>query len=780
MKRFVLTATVLVLAFLAIGSGTRATASPILSWNTFLGAGGDESVNGLTLDTSGNIYIVGWATSTWGSPVRAYTGNYDGFVAKFSPNGTLLWNTFLGGTELDSCFAVGFDGTGNLYVSGYSNAAWGSPVRAFAGGADQFVAKLGSDGNLIWNSFLGGTGNDYNNSMTVDSSGNSYVIGISLASWGTPVNPMVVSPAGYRDWTIAKVNSSGALQWNTFHGGTNHDYAFSAALDPYGNLYVAGTCMTTWGAPLNPYSGGRDITVVKLNASTGARIWHTFLGQAGADNAYGIAFGGEDIAVVAGTSDATWGSPTDPYGGGSTDGLIAAFQSDGTFLGHGFFGGTGDDGCVSVAITKEGLIYTGGYSTIAWGSPDSPFGGGGLDGFIIRLGATGSVQAHAFVGGSGTDSVNGLALDANRNYYAVGTSDSNWGSPIVTFAGLFDGFVLKSTFLPEALTRHAVGDFDGDTLDEAAVDFGALGVWMYDGGGWVQLSPEDPEILLALNIDGDADDEILADQGDGGLNLWNSGSVSQISANDVEGLAVGDVDGSGDEEIIVDLGATGLWIYDLGGWVQLSAVNPDFMAFAQLNGSGGQEIVADFGAIGMWVRLGTAWFQASGVNADFFACGDTDANGTSEIAGDFGATGLWLWNGGAWTQLSGVNVNYLIMADVTGDGKSDIIGDFGTVGLWLWDNVSWTMLSGVREDFMISANVDSSPAQEVFVDFGPLGLWAYAVGAWYQLSGVNPDYMISGDFDGDAQTEIMVDFAALGLWLCDNGMWTQISNVNPD
>ena len=126
----------------------------------------------IVLDSSGNIYIVGYSHATWGSPVRAYTGNYDAFVAKFSPNGTLLWNTFLGGTLMDLGFAIGLDGSGNIYVSGYSLATWGSPIRAFVVAADQFLAKLDASGSLLWNTFLGGTGNDYNNGLAVDGSGN--------------------------------------------------------------------------------------------------------------------------------------------------------------------------------------------------------------------------------------------------------------------------------------------------------------------------------------------------------------------------------------------------------------------------------------------------------------------------------------------------------------------------------------------------------------------------------------------------------------------------------
>ena len=778
MKKIVPTAVFLALALAAAGSVAEDTPGPVLTWNTFLGAGGDESANGIALDPGGNIYVTGWSTETWGSPVRAYTGDIDAFVAKLSPNGTLLWSTFLGGTMTDWGYGIGLDSGGNIYVSGYSNGTWGTPIRAFSGNNDQYAAKLGPDGALLWNTFLGGAGADYNSDLAVDAGGNSYIVGVSLASWGTPVNPMVVS--GYRDMSVAKLNSSGTLQWNTFHGGTRDDYGLGLALDPHGSLYVAATCQTTWGTPLTPYSGGTDIAVVKLNAGTGVRDWHTFFGQSGTDEGLAIAFGGGDIVAVAGRSDATWGTPVNPHAG-SMDGVIAALQADGTFLGHTFFGGTGSDAFYAVALAKDGSIYAGGHSDVGWGNPDVPFRGGGLDGFVIRLGADRKLQAHAFVGGPGSDGIEALALDANRGFFAAGPSSMTWGDPIAAFGGgIFDGYVLKSTFLPEAMTRHAVGDFDGDGLDEAAVDLGTAGLWVYDGGAWGQLSADDPEALVSLNIDGNVDDEILVDWGDGGLDLWDSGSLSQVSASDAEGLAVGDVDGNGDDEILADFGATGLWIYDMGSWVRWSAANPDLMAFAQLNGTGGREIVADFGPLGLWYRQGADWFPASGDNADFFVCGDTDADGASEIVADFGATGLWLWTGGAWTQLSGVDANFLVMADTDADGQAEIIGDFGSVGLWLWDGGSWTMLSNLRQEFMIAANLDADPAREAVVDFGPVGLWLYDGGAWIQLSGVNADYVISGDFDGDLQHELMVDFGTLGLWVYNGGAWAQVSGINPD
>ncbi|MCA9182083.1 MAG: SBBP repeat-containing protein, partial [Planctomycetales bacterium] len=149
---------------------------PTLTWNTFLGGSGADYAQSIAVDSSGNVYVAGYSTATWGSPVRAFGGGgQDGFVAKLSSSGSLTWNTFLGGGGTDSAYGVVADVSGNVYVTGSSAATWGSPLQAFAGGSDAYVAKLNSSGSLTWSTFLGGAGNDTGADIAVDSSGNVYI-----------------------------------------------------------------------------------------------------------------------------------------------------------------------------------------------------------------------------------------------------------------------------------------------------------------------------------------------------------------------------------------------------------------------------------------------------------------------------------------------------------------------------------------------------------------------------------------------------------------------------
>jgi len=245
--------------------------SGTLLWNTFLGgsggggySGGWDEGRGIAVDASGNVYVTGYSGYTWGSPRRAFTKYNDAFAAKLNPSGTLIWNTFLGGSGtsetgfLETGQGIAVDGGGNVYVTGTSPAAWScSPtctVRPYTAGCDAFAAKLdSSSGDLTWNTFLGGSGEDNGFSIAMDGGGNVYMTGFSNADWGSPLRAY---SSGY-DGFAAKIDSSGALIWNSFLGGNgalDKGYGIAVGGTSGMNVYVAGYSDATWGAPVRPHN----------------------------------------------------------------------------------------------------------------------------------------------------------------------------------------------------------------------------------------------------------------------------------------------------------------------------------------------------------------------------------------------------------------------------------------------------------------------------------------------------------------------------------------------
>ena len=407
---------------------------PALTWTTFSGAGGlgvpNDYGQSIAVDASGNVYVAGMSNATWGSPVRAISSGsaYDAFLAKLDSSGNLTWNTFLGGTGGDDyAYGVAVDSSGNAYVTGMSIATWGSPVRAFGGGStDAFVAKVNSSGTLTWNTFLGGAGSDYGNSIAVDASGNVYVAGTDYGgnTWGSPVR----ASSGGDEAFAAKLNSSGALTWNTFLGSSGNDYGQGVAVDSSGNVYLAGYSSATWGAPVRAYSSGNDSFAVKLSSS-GAMTWNTFLGGSAWDQANSVAVDGSGNVYVGGYSSGTWGTPVTAFSGAVANASVGKLNSSGNLTWNTFYKGAGSTVANGIAVDGSGNV------DIA--------GNDGNDAFAAQFNSNGNPSWNQTLGGGGTDQGLSVAVDGSGNVYVSGSSSATWGSPVRPYGASVDAYVAK-------------------------------------------------------------------------------------------------------------------------------------------------------------------------------------------------------------------------------------------------------------------------------------------------------------------------------------------------
>lgn len=424
------------------------TIGSFLRWHTFMGAASSDAGVSAAVDGGGNIYVIGTSDATWGSPLNPHAGNNDAFVAKLNRGGTLLWHTFLGSASNDFGTDVALDGSGNVYVIGLSYATWGSPLIPYAGSTDAFVAKLNSNGTLQWHTFLGSGSGDGCDGIVADSSSYLYVIGTSHATWGSPISPHV----GNSDAFAAKLNGNGILQWHTFMGSASWDQGFGIAADNGGNVYVAGHSGATWGTPLNPHVGSNDAFAAKLS-SNGVLQWHTFIGSADEDVGTDISLDRNGNAYMAGYSDATWGSPLNPHTGNS-DVFVAKLDSSGVFQWHTFIGSASYDTGSRIAVDGADNVYVAGSSDASWGSPLDSYAGG-RDAFAVKLNSNGTLEWHTFMGSTSSDSGTGIAVGEGGIVYIVGTSDATWGSPLNPHAGGQDAFLVRrdsvSIYLPMVL-----------------------------------------------------------------------------------------------------------------------------------------------------------------------------------------------------------------------------------------------------------------------------------------------------------------------------------------
>ncbi|MBP6179305.1 MAG: SBBP repeat-containing protein, partial [Anaerolineales bacterium] len=451
-----------------------------LTWNTFLGGSlGVTEGYDLYTDELGNVYVVGdtspyyniggtYLDPTWGSPIRAYGGAGDGFIAKLDSSGHLLWNTFLGGNQSDGITGVIVDGNGNIYVAGGSSAEWGSPLRLHSGnGYDGFIAKLTSSGELVWNTFLSNSGFS---GIDLDDAGNIYLSGSSITNWSIPDVPLSPHHGDY-DAFVAKVSSAGDLIWYTFLGGDVRDIANSIVVSPDGNIYIAGTSDSTWGTPVRPFTGIFWNAFAAKLTSSGSLLWNAFLGS-GRDTGNDIAIDAGGNVYITGDSSGTWGTPIRPFEMNvpfPINAFVAELDTAGGLTWNTFVGDGGLTEGFGIGVDGNGLVYVDGTTCNSWGSPFRDVSGC-TDAFIAMFDSSGNLLTNGFLGGAQTDEGQALHVSSQGELFLSGFSRGGWGyHPIRPYSrGPQDAFVAKLLLFPKVISINRA---DTSPTSAPTVDF---------------------------------------------------------------------------------------------------------------------------------------------------------------------------------------------------------------------------------------------------------------------------------------------------------------------
>jgi len=295
----------------------------------------------------------------------------------------LVYSTYLGGSGGDGGSGIAVDSAGNAYVTGYTYSAdfpTASPLQARTGaGQDVFVTKLNAAGSaLVYSTYLGGTGEDAGAGMAVDAAGNAHVTGYTSSTNFPTASPFQAvcggGPYGCSDAFVAKLNPSGsALIYSTYLGGSGADSGSGIAVDAAGSAYVTGwtssTNFPTANAQQASNKGGSDVFVTKLNGTGSALVYSTYLGGTGEDYGAGIAVDSAGNAYLVGNTYSTNFPTANPLqallGGGDYDVFVAKLNAAGSALVYStYLGGSGTDSGSGIAVDSGGNAYvTGGTSS---------------------------------------------------------------------------------------------------------------------------------------------------------------------------------------------------------------------------------------------------------------------------------------------------------------------------------------------------------------------------------------------------------------------------------
>lgn len=272
---------------------------PIPDWVKGIGGTGESKLAGIAVDKDDNVYVAGnfqgaltVDQSGISTPVvLTSNGHYDIYVAKYTPDGKLLWAKSIGGSNLDQVNNLAVDKDGNVIIgaSFSSNSIDCDPgAGVFTvtsnGGEDALVVKLDTDGNFVWAKSVGGSNTDRGHVITADKDANIIFVG-SFSSSNITVAGNTLSNKGNFDGFVVKYDRNGNVVWSTGFGSAAVDEIKSVKTDSEGAIAIMGY----YGANinLNPrgtaqnYTANRETYFLAKYSDNGILNWaNTYMGTA--------------------------------------------------------------------------------------------------------------------------------------------------------------------------------------------------------------------------------------------------------------------------------------------------------------------------------------------------------------------------------------------------------------------------------------------------------------------------------------------------------------------
>jgi hypothetical protein len=419
---------------------------------------------------------------------------------------SLTWSSYLGGTNADAAQSIAVDGSGAVYLAGYTHSSnFPTTIGAYDPGhnayVDAFISKLSADGtSLVYSTFLGGSAEDYCYALAVDGTGAAYLTGKTDSNnFPTSVGAFDASYNGTFDAFVSKLSADGSsLEYSTYLGSSSVDAGYAIAVDAFGSACLTGFTVsvqispfpTTAGAYDPSQNGADEAFVSKLSADGSSLVYSTFLGGGSWEGGYGLALDGAGAAYVTGftySSDFPLANAFDPsHNGGPYDAFASKLSADGSSLVYSsFLGGTSWDVGLGIVVDGSGAAYVAGRT----GSTNFPtFSaydvslGGSSDVFVSKLSVDGSSLVYStYLGGS--DGEEGPDIEVN-GLGAVCVAGSTDSTDFPVTAGAYDA------------SSNGAADFFVSRLSASG---SSLAYSTYLGG-----SGEDQLFELALNSSGSA------------------------------------------------------------------------------------------------------------------------------------------------------------------------------------------------------------------------------------------------------------------------------------
>lgn len=401
--------------------------APLIEWAKCYGGTGMDIAYSIQQTIDGGYIIAGGSDSN-DDDVNGNHSSPDYWVLKLDNYGNIQWQKCLGGSGTDQASSIQQTTDGGYIVAGQSESKNGD-VSGNHGGYDYWVVKLDNKGNIQWQKSLGGSGDEWAQSIQQTTDGGYIVAGRSRSNDGDVSGNHGSTNDVDADIWIVKLDNIGNIQWQKSLGGSGDDRASSVQQTTDGGYIVGGFSNSNDGDITKNY-GYYDYWIVKLN-SIGNIQWQKSFGGIGDDESSSIQQTTDGGYIIAGRSD----SYNDVLS--KHDFWVVKLDNNGSIQWQKSLGGIGDDEAYSIRQTKDGGYIVAGLSESNEG--DVSGNHGSYDYWIVKLNSSGDILWQKCLGGSGADVASSIEQTADNGYIIAGFSQSNNGDVIGNHRSKYKG-----------------------------------------------------------------------------------------------------------------------------------------------------------------------------------------------------------------------------------------------------------------------------------------------------------------------------------------------------
>lgn len=448
------------------------------TWRTYLGGNGDDQVLSVAVDNFGHVYVAGRTTEgtllgndTTGQSGLTHQNTYgggssDGFLAKFAPQGSMLWCTYFGGPGDDEAVQVVLIGMEGVMLIGNTNSTSGIATDTLSlqvthgGGSDMFVAHFTEYGLLLSATYFGGTDDEFASGAALDVFGKLMVCGSStgpdsFTGSTTPVQPWTAGTDGL----LLRFQSTDSMLAGSYIGGQGDDVLVQLTVGDSTGFHLLGNTTSATGIAtangwISDAQGGTDAFIMKADTNLTVLL-SSYFGGAEDDRATGLVQRGNELILCGLTySDSLFADSTafNTVNSGGGDGFLAILDSSLTLSWSTFIGDTAYDMLTALQVDLKGRIYAVGITAsdnnIATSSGGGPSIFGGMDAFAMRVDSGQTLAWSRYIGAMGEEEAHAFDLGGNTYLFIGGRTTSDvffaiTGHQMEHGGGIWDGSMVR-------------------------------------------------------------------------------------------------------------------------------------------------------------------------------------------------------------------------------------------------------------------------------------------------------------------------------------------------